>query len=156
MVIPVMTQHCAMLQRNLLYTGARGLWFWLGRRRPSPSRCATSRAHGVVEAGGRAERGCLEALRECMMSGVPLPLWRSQFYLASSKVRDKSIASFQASTRRSAIPPIADVSLRGSEPPLRTRKRHLRPIRGWSFAISHFRSFQILLGPAKALTDFGA
>jgi UvrD-like helicase C-terminal domain len=49
-VIPVMTQHYAMLQRNLLYTGspaASGLWFWLARRRPSPSRCATSRVGGV-------------------------------------------------------------------------------------------------------------
>ena len=48
-VIPVMTQHYAMLQRNLLYTGVTpsGLSFWLGRRRPSLSRCATSRAGGV-------------------------------------------------------------------------------------------------------------
>ena len=49
-VIPVMTQHYAMLQRNLLYTGVTrtsGLWFWLGRRRLLPSRYATSRAGGV-------------------------------------------------------------------------------------------------------------
>jgi UvrD-like helicase C-terminal domain len=32
-VIPVLTQHYAMLQRNLLYTG--GWSFWLGRRRPA-------------------------------------------------------------------------------------------------------------------------
>ena len=52
-VIPVMTQHYAMLQRNLLYTGVtRGkrLVVWLDRRRLSPSRCATSRVGG----GGRS------------------------------------------------------------------------------------------------------
>jgi UvrD-like helicase C-terminal domain len=42
-VIPVMTQHYAMLQR------------------PSPSPCATSQADGVGETGGMAERGRLEA-----------------------------------------------------------------------------------------------
>ena len=37
---------------------ASGLSFWLGRRRPSPSRCATSRAGG----GGRSCRsGCVPA-----------------------------------------------------------------------------------------------
>jgi exodeoxyribonuclease V alpha subunit len=49
-VIPVMTQHYAMLQRNCSTPGSRaasGLWFWLGRRRPSLSLCATSRAGGV-------------------------------------------------------------------------------------------------------------
>ena len=49
-VIPVMTQHYAMLQRNLLHAGvteANGLSFSLGRRRPSLSPCATSRAGGV-------------------------------------------------------------------------------------------------------------
>ena len=67
-VIPVMTQHYAMLQRNS--PAASGLSFWLGRRRPSPSRCATSRAGGVGRSWGMAERGRLEALRECIMSGV--------------------------------------------------------------------------------------
>ena len=49
-VIPVMTQHYAMLQRNLLYTGVtRGkrLVVLVGQKRPSPSRCATSRAGSV-------------------------------------------------------------------------------------------------------------
>jgi ATP-dependent exoDNAse (exonuclease V), alpha subunit - helicase superfamily I member len=39
-IIPVLTQHYAMLQRNLLYTGVtRGkrLVVLVGRRRPSPS-----------------------------------------------------------------------------------------------------------------------
>jgi ATP-dependent exoDNAse (exonuclease V) alpha subunit len=52
-VIPVMTQHYAMLQRNVLYTGVTrgsGWSFWWGRRRPSPSRCVTCRAGG----GGRS------------------------------------------------------------------------------------------------------
>jgi exodeoxyribonuclease V alpha subunit len=46
-IIPVLTQHYAMLQRNLLYTGVtRGkrLWFSSTRRRPSRSRFATCRA----------------------------------------------------------------------------------------------------------------
>ena len=61
----VMTQHYAMLQRNLLYTGVtRGKRsrYWLDRRRPSLSRCATSQAGGVGRSwrNGRA-RGSLEA-----------------------------------------------------------------------------------------------
>jgi hypothetical protein len=46
-IIPVLTQHYAMLQRNLLYTGvtrAKGWWFSSARRRPSRSRFATYRA----------------------------------------------------------------------------------------------------------------
>jgi len=54
----------------------------------------------VGEAGGMAERGRLEALRECMMAGVPLPPWWSRLHLATSKVRDKSTESFQAYTRQ--------------------------------------------------------
>jgi hypothetical protein len=53
------------------------------------------------------------------MAGVTAPPWRSRFYLASSKVRNKSIASFQACTRHVRYTPIAAVSLRRSEPPLR-------------------------------------
>ena len=69
-----------MLQRNLLYTGvhaASGWSCWLDRRRPSPSRCATSRAAALVEAAGTVEYGRLEALCECMMSGITAPPWRS-------------------------------------------------------------------------------
>ena len=52
-VIPIMTQHYAMLQRNLLYTGVtRGkkLVVLVGRKRLSPSRFATCRGGG----GGRS------------------------------------------------------------------------------------------------------
>ena len=52
-VIPVMTQHYAMLQRNFSTPAspeASGWSCWSGRRRPSPSRCATPRAGG----GGRS------------------------------------------------------------------------------------------------------
>ena len=51
-VIPVLTQHYAMLRRNLLYTGVtRGKRrsYWWARRRRSPSRYATCRGG----AGGR-------------------------------------------------------------------------------------------------------
>jgi exodeoxyribonuclease V alpha subunit len=44
-VIPVMTQHYAMLQRNLLYTGVThgsSLSFWLDRRRPSAALAANT------------------------------------------------------------------------------------------------------------------
>jgi hypothetical protein len=44
----------------------------------------------LVEAGGMAERGRLEALRGCMMSGVTVPPWRSRLHLASGKVGNKS------------------------------------------------------------------
>ena len=58
----------------------------------------------LVEAGGMAQRRHLEALRQCMMSGVTTPPWRSRFYLASRKVRNKSIASVAcALVRRSKI-----------------------------------------------------
>ena len=67
MVIPVMTQQYAMLQRNLLYTGVtRGNW--LDRRRPSQSRCATSRAGGV---GRSWPNGCARdasAIRRVLMA----------------------------------------------------------------------------------------
>jgi exodeoxyribonuclease V alpha subunit len=51
-VIPVMTQHYAMLQRNLLYTGVtRGkrLVVLLGRRRPSLSPCGRRRWSKLAE-----------------------------------------------------------------------------------------------------------
>jgi hypothetical protein len=40
------------------------------------------------------------------------------------EVRNKSIAFFQAYTRQVRYTPVADVSLRRSEPPLRARMRH--------------------------------
>ena len=43
----------------------------------------------LVEAGGMVERGPLEALRECMMSGVTAPSWWSRVDLASGKVGNK-------------------------------------------------------------------
>jgi len=87
--------------------------------RPGQYRKLSLGPAALVEAGGMAQRGRREALRECMMAGVTEPPWRSRFYLASRKVRNKSIASFQASKGMSALPPIADVSLWRSEPPLR-------------------------------------
>jgi hypothetical protein len=58
-IIPVLTQHYAMLQRNLLYTGVtRGkkLVVLVGQRKAvAPSRCATCRGGG----GGRSSAsGC--------------------------------------------------------------------------------------------------
>ena len=64
-VIPVMTQHYAMLQRNLLYTGVTR-----GKRLARAGRAEEGRRHrgaqrlgpaALVEAAGMAERGCLEA-----------------------------------------------------------------------------------------------
>ena len=52
-VIPVLTQHYAMLQRNLLYTGvtrASDWSCWSARRRRSPLRCAMCPGAG----GGRS------------------------------------------------------------------------------------------------------
>jgi exodeoxyribonuclease V alpha subunit len=51
-ITPVLTQHYAMLQRNLLYTGVtRGkqLVVMVGRRRRLRSPCATHQAGGVGE-----------------------------------------------------------------------------------------------------------
>ena len=60
-IIPVLTQHYPVLQRNLVYTGvtlshALSAWScWSGRRGPSPSRCETCPAGG----GSRSWRnGC--------------------------------------------------------------------------------------------------
>ena len=58
------------------------------------------------------------------MSGVTAPPWRSRLYLATNKVRDKSAESLQACTRQVRYTPIADVSLRRSEPPLRANMRN--------------------------------
>ena len=60
------------------------------------------------------------------MSDVTAPPSRSRLYLATRKVRDKSTESFQACTRRVRYTPIADVSLRRSEPPLRAMCGRLR------------------------------
>jgi UvrD-like helicase C-terminal domain len=98
-VIPVMTQHYAMLQRNLLYTGVtRGkrLVVLVGQKKAV---AIAVRPAALVEAGGMVERGRLEALRECMMSGITVPPWRSRVYFGEQEVRNKSIASFQACTR---------------------------------------------------------
>jgi hypothetical protein len=55
------------------------------------------------------------------MSGVTVPSWRSRVYLANGKVGNKSMASVQACFRHVRYTaPIADVSPRRSEPPLRT------------------------------------
>ena len=102
-VIPVMTQHYAMLQRNLFYTGVtRGkrLVVLIGQKKAVAIAVRNvSGRRRWVEADGMAKRGRLEALRECMMSGVTVPPWRLRVYLASGKVGNKSIASFQACTR---------------------------------------------------------
>jgi len=73
--------------------------------RPGQYRKLSLGPAALVEAGGMAQRGRREALRECMMAGVTEPPWRSRFYLASRKVRNKSIASFQASTRHVRFAP---------------------------------------------------
>ncbi len=103
-VIPVMTQHYAMLLRNLLYTGVtRGkrLVVLVGQKKGRRHRGAQRlRPEALVEAGGMAQRGRREALCECIMSGVTAPPWRSRLILATSKVRDKSTESFQACTRQ--------------------------------------------------------
>ena len=58
----VTTPCCSVVCYTPASPAASGLWFWLGRRRPSPSRCATSRGAALVKAGGMAKRGRLEAL----------------------------------------------------------------------------------------------
>jgi UvrD-like helicase C-terminal domain len=99
-VFPVMTQHYAMLQRNLLYTGVtRGkrLVVLVGQKKAVAIAVRNvSGRRALVEAGGMIEHGSLEALRECMMSGLSVPAWRSRVDLASGKVENKSIASCQA------------------------------------------------------------
>jgi exodeoxyribonuclease V alpha subunit len=55
-IIPVLTQHYAMLQRNLLYTGVTRGKRLVVLRRLSPLRCVTS----VVESGGQSwQSGCV-------------------------------------------------------------------------------------------------
>ena len=64
-VIPVLAQHYAMLQRNLLYTGITGAsdwWCWSAAGRRRPSRCGTCRAAALVEAPGMA--CCLAGLND--------------------------------------------------------------------------------------------
>jgi hypothetical protein len=52
------------------------------------------------------------------MAGVTEPPWRSRFYLASRKCGTSQLHLFKHAPDISAMPPIADVSLRRSEPPL--------------------------------------
>ena len=63
-----------MLQRNLLYTGVtRGkrLVVLVGQKKANRHRGAQRLGPAaLVEAGGMVERGRVEALRECMISGV--------------------------------------------------------------------------------------
>ena len=91
-VIPVMTQHYAMLQRNLLYTGvtrgkaaSRSGWAEESRRHRRAQRLGPA---ALVEAGGMVERGRLEALRECMMSGVTVPPWTFSQQVVHESRRD--------------------------------------------------------------------
>ena len=86
-VIPVMTQHYAMLQRNLLYTGVtRGkrLVVLVGQKEAvviaARNVSGRRRWSKLVE---WLSAGRLEALRECMMSGITVSPWRSRVYLAS-------------------------------------------------------------------------
>ena len=83
---------------------------WKHRRHPRQAACGSGWAEEgrryrraqrlrptvLVEAGGMVERGPLEALRECMMSGVTVPPWRSRVYLANGKVGNKSVMSSHA------------------------------------------------------------
>ena len=103
-----------MLQGNLLYTCSG--WAEEGRRHRDAQRLGQP---ALIEAGGMAERGRREALRECMMAGVTEPPWRSRFYLASKKCGTSQLHLFKHAPDGSAMPPVADVSLRRSEPPLR-------------------------------------
>jgi exodeoxyribonuclease V alpha subunit len=83
-IIPVLTQHYAMLQRNLLYTGVtRGkrLVVLVGQKKPSPLRCAMSRGGG----GGRSwPNGCALArpISDCAKVGgktvVQIAPWSRQ------------------------------------------------------------------------------
>jgi hypothetical protein len=91
-------------------------WAEEGRRYRRAQRL---RPTALVEAGGMVERGRLEALRECMMSGVTVPPWWSRFIWRAGKYGTSQLHLFKHAPGRSAIPPIADVSLRRSEPPLR-------------------------------------
>jgi hypothetical protein len=105
-VIPVMTQHYAMLQRNLLYTGVtRGkrLVVLVGQKKAI--------AIAVRNVSGRRRWSKLaewlsairlEALRECMIRASLCRHDGSRFYLASRKVANKS---FLACTRHVRFTP---------------------------------------------------
>jgi hypothetical protein len=91
----------ALRRRHARQAACGSGWTEEGRRHRGAQRLGTA---ALVEAGGMAERGRLEALRECMMPDVAAPPWRSRFYLASGKVGNKSIASFQACTGMTDLP----------------------------------------------------
>jgi exodeoxyribonuclease V alpha subunit len=58
-IIPVLTQHYPMLQRNLLYTGVSAecaWWCWSARNRRSRSRSATHRAGDVGRSSASGSR----------------------------------------------------------------------------------------------------
>jgi len=91
-------QHYGMLQRNLLYTGVtRGkrLVVLVGQKKAV--------AIAVRNVSGRRPWSKLGEWLSADVSkhnvGVTAPPWRSRLYLASGKVGNKSIGSFQARIR---------------------------------------------------------
>ena len=69
--------------------------------------CAYRRAQrlgptALIEAGGMAERGRLEALRECMTSGVTVPPWRSRVIWRAGKVGTSQLRRFKHASGMSA------------------------------------------------------
>jgi hypothetical protein len=119
--IPVMTQHYAMLQRNLLYTGVtHGKacsvgWSEEGRCHRSAQRL---RPTALVEAGGMVERGRLE------MSGVTHATIAVAVLFGEQENTEQVNCVVSSILQACPVyPPIADVSPRRHEPPLRARNR---------------------------------
>ena len=147
-VIPLMTQHYAMLQRNLLYTGVtRGkrLVVLVGQKKTVA--IAVRNVLGRRRWSKLAERLVRTSRSVTWVHelGVTEPPWRSRVYLASGKWGTSQLRRFEHASGMSAIPPIADVSPRRSEPPLRARSGH------WPLRISAVRRsaqlyFSVLVG----------
>ena len=108
-VIPVMTQHYAMLQRNFAlyrrHPRQAACPFWWAEEGRRYRRAQRLRPAALVEAGGMAQRGQFEALEGGKMSGVTEPPWRSRLYLASRKCGTSQLHLFKHAPDRSAIPP---------------------------------------------------
>jgi hypothetical protein len=117
-----------MLQRNLLFTGVtRGkrLVVLVGQKKAVAIAVRNvSGPAALVEAGGMAQRGRREALRECMMAGVTEPPWRSRFYLASGKVGNKSIGRFEHALGTSLYPQLLTYRCGASNRRFGAKRRH--------------------------------
>jgi hypothetical protein len=113
----------ALRRRHARQAACGSGWTEEGRRHRGAQRLGTA---ALVEAGGMAERGRLEALRECMMPDVAAPPWPVAVLFGEWESGEQVNCVVSSMHRHDRFTPIANVSPRRSEPPLRASFGHHR------------------------------